>query len=113
MSWNVESNTYEEESDSFAGLLNGLITQLALINPPSRYHDSEDRLAEYVQKNLNWGIHKVGARWVGADYNSILRRGSFDDEKYSDMRTLFLNGGLPRDVAEKRARAMAQGRRGT
>jgi hypothetical protein len=49
--WNPESEVYEEGPDSFAGLLNGVIAELAAIESPSRYHDSEDRLAEYVKKN--------------------------------------------------------------
>jgi len=79
LSWDGKSNSYEEEPDSFAGLLNGLIAEVAAIDPPTRYHDSEDRLAEYVQKNLNWGVYKVGTRWMGADYDAILEQGSFGD----------------------------------
>ncbi|MGJ5817014.1 hypothetical protein [Paludibaculum fermentans] len=83
--WEPESNAYEEEEDSFAGLLNGLISQLATVQSPPRYHDSEDRLAEYVQRNLNWGIRKEGRRWVGADYDVILQQGSFGDADQSEL----------------------------
>jgi hypothetical protein len=85
VTWDDESQSYKEEPDSFAGLLNNLIAELAITNPPSRYHDSEDRLAEYVQKNLNWGVHKVGMRWVGADYDSILEQGSFGDVDQGEL----------------------------
>jgi len=83
--WSLESGAYAEEPDSFAALLNGLITELAAIKPPSRYHDSEDRLAEYVRKKLNWPICKVRMRWVGADYDVILQQGAFDDVDQSEL----------------------------
>ena len=79
LTWNPESDAYNEEEDTFAGLLNGLIAVLASAQVPTRYHDSEDRLAEYVQANLNWRIRKEGARWVGEDYDAILQQGSFGD----------------------------------
>jgi hypothetical protein len=85
LTWNQESDAYEEEPNTFAGLINGLISELATIQPPPRYHDSEDRLAEYVQKNLNWGIRKNGSRWVGADYDVILQQGSFDDVDQGEL----------------------------
>ena len=49
LTWSPEAEAYAEESDSFAALLNALIRELAVIEPPARYHDSEDRLAEFVR----------------------------------------------------------------
>lgn len=77
--WNPETNEYEREEGSFAGLLNDLIIELANTPPPPKYHDNEDALAEYVKQNLNWGIKKVGNRRVGADYESILEQAGFKD----------------------------------
>jgi hypothetical protein len=85
ITWDEESNSYLEEPDSFAGLLNSLIAELATINPPIRYHDNEDRLAEYVQTHLNWRIHKAGNRWVGVDYESILAQGGFGDSDQGEL----------------------------
>jgi hypothetical protein len=77
--WDAKNQSYVVEEDSFAETLNALIKELEGISPPARYHDNEDRLAEYVRDNLKWPISKVGARWVGADYESILEQGGFDD----------------------------------
>ena len=54
-------------------------------SPPARYHDNENRLAEYVRKNLKWPIRKEGKRWVGADYSSIIEQGGFDDFDQQDL----------------------------
>lgn len=77
--WNPILEAYEEESDSLAALLNRLIAELAEVNPPPRYHDNEDRLAEYVIEKLKWPIRKEGPRWLGEEYDVILQQGSFDD----------------------------------
>ena len=79
LTWDGDRQEYEPEEDSYAVLLNQLIEELCCVNPPSRYHDNEDRLAEYVRANLNWDIKKVGRRWVGEDYAAILEQGDFDD----------------------------------
>lgn len=82
----LKTGRYLEEEDSFAALLNSLIDELATTQPPSRYHDNEDRLGEYVQKHLNWGIKKSGNTWVNqdgkrlhpSDYLALLQQGGFD-----------------------------------
>lgn len=77
--WDDEAKEYVREEGNFSGVLNDLITELATTNPPAKYHDNEDALAEYVKQNLKWNISKVGNRWVGEDYESILEQGGFDD----------------------------------
>ncbi len=79
LTWDRKTGTYIIEGDSYAGLLNNLLTELDNCSPPSRYHDSEDCLAKYVVERLRWPISKIGNRWVGADYDSILEQGGFDD----------------------------------
>lgn len=79
LSWDSTTERYKEEQDSFAKLLNELIDDLDAASPPSRYHDNEDRLAEYVRDNLNWSIRKVGASWIGVDYDLIIEQGGFGD----------------------------------
>jgi hypothetical protein len=79
LTWDHATQQYEPEADSFASILNKTITDLAVIDPPERYHDHEDRLAEYVIANLGWPIRKERGRWVGADYHSILEQGGFED----------------------------------
>jgi hypothetical protein len=77
--WDDENNKYEEEEDSFASILNNLISELETTEPPPSYHDNEDILAEYVVKNLTWDIKKQGKRWVCPDYPSVLEQGGFND----------------------------------
>ena len=48
-------------------------------SPPSRYHYNEDCLAKFVVEHLKWPIKKIGSRWVGADYDSILEQGGLHD----------------------------------
>lgn len=79
LTWDYEEDKYLEEDDSYAALLNELIEELGSVSPPEKYHDNEDRLAEYVKNSLNWGIRKVGNRWEGDDYISILEQGGFQD----------------------------------
>ena len=83
--WDAENCGYAAEEDSFAELLNALVDDLATSSPPRRYHDNEDRLAEYVVSHLNWPIRKAGLRWVGADYGVILQHGGFHDIDESDL----------------------------
>lgn len=79
---------YVDEEDCFAELLNFLIDELALARPPTRYHDTEDRLGEYVQRSLNWKISKQGRIWVNADgrrlhpsdYLALLEQGAFEKD---------------------------------
>jgi len=79
LTWDGDKQEYEPEEDSCAESLNHLIDELSCVNPPTRYHDNEDRLAEYVRSRLNWDIKKGGVRWGGNDYVSILEQGGFDD----------------------------------
>lgn len=79
LTWDKDLNKYIEEGDSFAVDLNLLIDELDRTIPPAKYHDNEDRLAEYVKTFLNWSVVKEGARWVGADYDSLLEQGGFHD----------------------------------
>ena len=85
LTWDHESRRYEHEHDSFAEKLNLLIKTLADTQPPSRYYDSEDRLAQYVVEKLKWKIRKQGNRWIGADYESILEQGGFDDIDQAEL----------------------------
>ena len=77
--WDHEKQEYAPEDDSYAELLNQLIEELNSVNPPSRYHQNEDCLAEYIIQNLKCNIKKVGSRWVGQDYAAILEQGGFND----------------------------------
>src|SRR3989339_643975 len=77
--WNREEGKYEPEEDSYAEKVNQLIEELGQVDPPRKYHENEDCLAEYLITNLNWPIKKVNGRWVGADYTVILTQGGFDD----------------------------------
>jgi hypothetical protein len=77
--WDHEKQEYTPEEDSYAELLNQLIEELNSVNSPSRYHENEDCLAEYVISDLKWNIKKVGGRWVGQDYAAILEQGGFND----------------------------------
>lgn len=79
LTWDSRNNRYEEEPGSFANVLNALIQDLTNVVPPKKYHDNEDRLAEYVIKELKWNIRKKGNIWIGADYESILSHGGFND----------------------------------
>jgi hypothetical protein len=84
--WDPVATCYKPEADSFADLLNGMVDDLAAAQPPMKYHDNEDRLAEYVRDgHLKWPIHKVGARWVSAEYDLILQQGGFGDIDQADL----------------------------
>lgn len=96
-SWDlyIDSDTskYEVEEGTFAWLFNHLINELSRSSPPAKYHDSEDRLAEHVQKNLNWKIKKQGDTWVNEsgkrlapiDYLVTLEQGGFHLEGIQDL----------------------------
>ncbi|MCK5493731.1 MAG: hypothetical protein KAJ14_11535 [Candidatus Omnitrophica bacterium] len=79
LTWDGEKEEYESEENSYADLLNKLIEEMGNVNPPAKYHDNEDCLAEYVKERLNWNIKKINGCWVGLDYFSILEQGAFDD----------------------------------
>ncbi len=83
--WDSEVNEYEREEGTFASLLNDLIDELASTPAPARYHDNEDTLAEYVKQNQKWKIRKLGNRWTGSDYKSILEQGGFKDMNEKDL----------------------------
>jgi len=85
LSWDTRHQQYREEDNSYARLLNTLIKELDNTVPPSRYHDNEDRLAEYVRDRLKWPIRKQGQRWVGADYDWLIEQGGFDDLDEKDL----------------------------
>lgn len=78
-SWDPECQRYAPEPDSFADDLNAVIDAIAATPVPERYHDHEDRIAEHAINHLGWPIQKRGARWIGANYSSILENGSFHD----------------------------------
>jgi len=85
LTWDETNGEYMPEDDSFAAKVNLLIDQLGGVNPPAKYHDNEDRLAEHVKAKLNWNIRKVGNRWVGGDYPVILEQGAFNDIDQEDL----------------------------
>ncbi len=87
LTWDHGSGQYEPEEDSFASLVNQMIDDITVTMPPTRYHDNEDRLAEHVVTHLKWPLHKVGNRWEGANYESILEQGSFKDIDQADLLT--------------------------
>ena len=81
--WELTSGSgnyhFEDDEDSFAKELSDLIDELETTEIPTRYHDNEDTLAEYVQDKFNSEIKKVGNRWVGQDYRIILQNAGFYD----------------------------------
>lgn len=93
ISWDDNAQSYESEDDSYASALNQMIEDIADTAPPAKYHDSEDRLAEYVVARLRWSIRKVGGGWVGADYDAILEQGGFQDIDQADL-TLAATGRI-------------------
>jgi hypothetical protein len=50
--------------------------EFLVVDPPVRYHDNEDVLAEAVRIRLGWDIQKMGSRWAGAPYLVILEQGA-------------------------------------
>ncbi len=85
LTWDEDAKKYLKEEDSFSELLNQLMDELEDKNPPLKYHDNEDRLAEYVIKHLGWKIKKVGKRWIGEEYPVILEQGGFHDIDQEDL----------------------------
>ncbi|WP_215399410.1 hypothetical protein [Rheinheimera oceanensis] len=84
---------YEDEEDTFAWLFNYLIDELSQAAQPTKYHDSEDRLAEHVKTRLNWKIKKQGSTWINqsgkrltpSDYLATLEQGGFRLEGVQDL----------------------------
>ncbi len=85
LSWDGDNEKYEPEDDSYAEKVNQLIEELGRVDPPQKYHENEDCLAEYVLDNLNWKIKKVNGRWVGQDYAVILEQSGFDDSAEENL----------------------------
>ncbi|MCY7398765.1 MAG: hypothetical protein LH466_08025 [Sphingomonas bacterium] len=79
LTWDHDAREYEPEENSFASALNRLIGHISTTLPPKRYHDNEDRLAEFVIASLGWKIRKENGRWVGEDYDFILEQGGSTD----------------------------------
>lgn len=85
LTWDTETSTYFVEEDSYAGLLNDLLIELEHSRPPSRYHDNEDCLANFVIEHLKWPLKKRGHRWVGVNYDSILEQGGGHDVDQANL----------------------------
>lgn len=85
LTWDHAEEQYSEEDESYAAVLNLLIVELSTATPPVKYHDHEDRLAQYVIKHLRWPISKVGKRWAGEDYAAIIEQGGSHDINEGDL----------------------------
>lgn len=85
LTWDNCNKQYEPEEDSFAYMVNDFIIELSKISPPKKYHDNEDRLAEYCKSKLKWDIKKQGNRWVGAPYPVILEQGAYEDINQQEL----------------------------
>lgn len=85
--WDSGKRQYQEDDNIFAQLLNSLIKEIGATKPAKRYHRREDIVASYVVTRLRWAISKKEKYWVGAEYDSILEQGGFDD---IDERNLVL-----------------------
>lgn len=85
LSWDAGNQSYIVEDDSVAETLNALIEELRQSNPPSKYHDNEDRLAEFVRDHMHWPVQKVGNHWVGKDYAAIIEQGGFGDVNEANL----------------------------
>jgi hypothetical protein len=85
LAWDPQLCRYELEADSFAGDLNFIIEEISQTKRPARYHDHEDTLAEATVRELNWPIQNKNGKWIGADYQSILEQGAFNDIGQKDL----------------------------
>ena len=73
--------------------MNETIERIATLDPPARYHDNEDRLAEFVRDSQNWDIKKIAGRWTreddsplrSVDYVTALEQGAFDDPNIENL----------------------------
>jgi hypothetical protein len=100
LTWDHTEKIYEPENDSYAEMINVLVIELSKLDPPAKYHNNEDRIARYCKENLNWRINKLGNRWVGSDYPSILEQGGFGDIDEKDLCLAVcgrVNAALDRD----------------
>ncbi len=79
LTWDDGEKIYKPEEESYAEVINALVTEISILEPPELYHDNEDCLAAYCKQRLGWDIQKVGNRWLGSDYASILEQGGFND----------------------------------
>lgn len=85
LTWDESLERYEPEEDSFAAKVNKLVEELEALEPPLKYHDNEDRLAEQVRNRLGWNIRKIGRRWICEDYPVVLEQGSFNDVNQREL----------------------------
>lgn len=85
LTWDGDKGRYRPEADSFSTMLNEVIEALASCSPPKKYHDHEDRLAEYAAAKLGWPIRKEGNRWIGYDYDLILEQGGGGDVAQAEL----------------------------
>ena len=85
LTWDNDKRTYKPEEESYAEIINDLIAEVSSIEPPEKYHNNEDCLAEYCKQRLGWDIEKVGNRWLGFDYVSILEQAGFDDKDEENL----------------------------
>lgn len=85
LTWNHYDASYVAEDDSYAEAVNQLLHELSSVSPPSKYHDHEDRLAEYLQRISNWNLRKVNGRWEGLPYELLLEQGGLGDVDQEDL----------------------------
>lgn len=85
LTWDKKEEKFEQEEDSYAEIINELLTELSLLQPPKSYHDNEDELAEDCKQYLRWPIFKSGKFWRGMEYVSILEQGGFSDEDQKNL----------------------------
>ncbi|HIH4317910.1 TPA: hypothetical protein ACYSBI_001850 [Morganella morganii] len=85
LTWNNQEDKFDLEENSYAEIINNLLAELSMLEPPGCYHDNEDQLAEYCKESLNWPIYKVGKFWRGMEYVSILEQGGFSDECQTNL----------------------------
>ena len=62
LTWDDVENIYKPEEESYAEIINALVTEISILEPPELYHDNEDCLADYCKQRLGWDIQKVGNR---------------------------------------------------
>lgn len=79
LTWLQDKEKYLEESDSFAKDINILVSELGNIETSKNYHKYEDKIGEFTNKFLKWGIEKKGKRWGINDYAVFLEQGAFND----------------------------------
>jgi hypothetical protein len=85
LTWDAELKVYEPEEDSFAADLNCVIDLICNCHNPANYHKHEDVLANYLVESGSWPTQKKGSKWIGANYQSILEQGAFQDYRQIDL----------------------------